>query len=78
MGKTQAHRARHDTRHKKSTDDFPRSVTSDVSIYIGLIIIGFAAVGAIFLLTEQRYWREAALGYCAAMAWLINLYAWKA
>ena len=51
------------------------STTSDLSIYIGLLMIGGAIVLAALLLTEARYWREVALGYLVLMAFFINLYA---
>jgi len=63
-------------RKKKSTGRAPTGPnTSDLSIYIGLLIIGGAIALAASLLTEAENWREVALGYLVLMAILVNLYA---
>jgi hypothetical protein len=54
------------------------STTSDLSIYIGLIMIGGAIVIGASLLTEGQHWREVALAYLILMAFLVNLYAFGA
>jgi hypothetical protein len=51
------------------------STTSDLSIYIGLIMIGGAIVLAAFLLTDGQHWREFALAYLILMALFTNVYA---
>jgi hypothetical protein len=63
------------SRQRKSTKSRPDSARADRGIYIGFLIIGLAVVGAAFLLTTGSRWREVALGYLIAMAWLVNLYA---
>jgi len=63
-------------RKKKSPGRKPTGpITSDLSIYIGLLMIGGAIVLAALLLTEGQNWREVALGYLVLMAFFINLYA---
>ena len=54
------------------------STTSDLSIYIGLLMIGGAVVIGALLLTEGQHWREVALAYLVLMAFLVNLYAFGA
>jgi hypothetical protein len=54
------------------------STTSDLSIYIGLLIIGGAVVIGAYLLTTGGHWREVALAYLVLMAFLVNLYAFGA
>jgi hypothetical protein len=63
-------------RKKRSPGRKPTGpTTSDLSIYIGLLMIGGAIVLGAYLLTTGAYWREVALGYLALMAFFINLYA---
>jgi hypothetical protein len=63
-------------RKKKSTGRTPTGPnTSDLSICIGLLIIGGAIVLGAYLLTAGENWREVAFGYLVLMAILINVYA---
>jgi hypothetical protein len=49
-------------------------VTSDVTIYAGLFVIGLFATALGFLLWPH-HWRWVVVAYVALMAWLVNLSA---
>jgi hypothetical protein len=55
-----------------------RRPTSDRSIYLGLLIIGAGVVIVAWLLTHGAWWHPVALAYLAALALLMNLYAFNA
>jgi hypothetical protein len=67
-------------RKKGSTPPPARTFRHDRGIYIGFVVIGLAVVVAALLLWEGRkeVWGPVALGYVAALAWLTNLYAFRA
>ncbi|MHC5027045.1 MAG: hypothetical protein ACYTGR_09845 [Planctomycetota bacterium] len=61
--------------HKKPA---PKQGASDSAIYIGFAMTGIVIAFLAALLTGGRYWREIVLGYVLALAWLVNLYGWRA
>ncbi len=65
-------------RHKGGGRDPDRPRTPDGAIYIGLLMIGSFAVLLGFLFTEGKHWREVGLGYLIAIAYLVNLYTFRA
>ena len=50
---------------------------SDRAIYLGLAIVGLFAVLLAWLFTDGQYWNVVALGYVAAVAYLINFYTYQ-
>lgn len=53
-----------------------RSDANDKAIYLSFIIIGIAVAGLAFLFSPPN-WGAVTLGYLAAVAWLVNLYAYR-
>lgn len=67
----------HARKRKVHRADQPRP-TPDGAIYAGLTLIGVFITLLAVPLTGGDHWREVALGYVIAMAWLTNLYAYRA
>lgn len=65
-------------RHKKRTVA-PRGAASrpvrDSAVYWSLVIVGVFVVIIAALMTDGLHWREIALGYVAAILYLVNFYA---
>ncbi len=68
----------HDKRRRGGDHRPERARTPDRAIYIGLTMIGAFIVLLAVPLTGGKHWQEVAVGYVAAMAWLVNLYAIRA
>lgn len=62
-------------RHRKAAKGRTAPRRPDTGIYGAFLLVGLAVVGGAFLLTDGKRAGETTLGYLAAMAWLVNLYA---
>ena len=51
---------------------------TDRAIYLGFAIVGLFIVVLSWLFTDGRYWNVVALGYVAAVAYLIHFYTFQA
>lgn len=56
----------------------PPKPMSDQAVYFMLLVVGFFIVILAWLFTEGRHWSAVALGYLIALAYLTNLYTYKA
>lgn len=56
----------------------PAARSNDAAIYIAFILVGVFIAFLAWLLDFEIGWREITLGYCGALAVLINLYAFSA
>ncbi|MHC4992797.1 MAG: hypothetical protein ACYTGC_17635 [Planctomycetota bacterium] len=73
MSKSTAHQ-----RRRKSRPEAKSKPAPDHTIYAGLIMIGVFVVLLSIPLLQGDHWPEVAVGYLAAMAYLANLYAFRA
>lgn len=64
---------RRSSKHSSST-----SRSNDAAVYSAFILVGVFIVFLAWLLDFAISWREVTLGYCAALAVLINMYAFQA
>jgi hypothetical protein len=74
MSKSAPHARRR--KHARRPEQARRA--SDSTIYAGLILIGVFVVALAVPLTQGDHWQEVAVGYVIAMAWLVNLYGFRA
>lgn len=72
-----AQRSRRRQKAGQHLDRSPRPRISDATLFLGFAIIGAFAVLVLSLATGVE-WPQIALGYVAAIAILINLYAFRA
>ena len=71
--------------HKSARKGHPRTArttdtrTVDGGVYIGLVMIGVFGIGLFSILSSGNAdaWRHGLLGYVIAVAFLVNLYAWR-
>ena len=65
-------------KRKKSQPKIKERRASDRSIYFGLTLIGIFVVLLAIPLTGGQLWQELLVGYLLAIAWLVNLYTFRA
>ena len=69
--------------HKSARKGHARQVrtgTADGGVYIGLAMIGVFGIGLFSILSagSDDAWKQGLVGYVIAVAFLVNLYTWRA
>lgn len=69
--------------HRSARKGHPRKTRTglaDGGVYIGLVMIGVFSIGLFWIFSAESAdaWKQGLLGYIIAVAFLVNLYTWRA